>query len=1241
MRIEHRVAIYNRYAFSHLRTVGPSGLLRISFADFLARWARLFERMALWAGRQNGKMIVNRYRKTIHISCNLEIRPKASDMRIPLLIFFAMLIFTAPLTTIAEDADLEFFEKKIRPVLVTHCYECHSADAKKLGGELLLDSRDGVKKGGETGSALDGLNPDKSLLIKAVRYTDDALKMPPKGKLPDSVIADLETWVRNGAADPRDQPISRKVTASWKEFMQERSDWWSLRPVVRPDVPRTDVAALASSPVDRFIFAKLAESGLVPAGPTDPTTFVRRLSLVLTGLPPTIEQVDRFVAECGTGISTNATNPLPGDVVERLVDSLLQSPQFGEQWARHWMDCVRFSETHGNEWNYEVHHAWRYRDYLIRAFNDDVPYDQFIREHLAGDLLPRPRWNEKDQFNESVIGTGFYRFGEVNHDDCISLRSLGYDLADNQIDTLTKAFQATTVACARCHKHKLDPISSEDYYGLLAVLRSSRNVSHCFDAPTVNADKKQRLRELKSLIRRELAPMWESEYSHFADYMFAASAVRAKRPAPEEMTKKLDPRRLEKWVATLAAEKQPFDEPFEIWRRLVAVETPPAADAPVDETKTPLTFEVVLKSLTEQFAKESQERSDFNSKQFVTYADFRNDEPHGWSVGGQSMSEPASRNGDFIVQPEGDTVLQSILPAGRYTHSLSSKLNGTLRSPVLPVGKKYISFQVLGQRSSAVRLVSNNCQLNYANYRALTSPELTWVTFSPPDDRESLRTYAELMTMFDNPKFPDQLSALGGDGGNYKLPWDKASENPRSYFGVTRVVLHDSPEMPKPDVSHLRMLFESGDSSDNKNSQTQGTALDQITHRYAVRILAAITAFRDDKATEDDVRWLDVMLRRELISNKVTQIPDGSEPQSRRCDSLIQEYRKIEAELSLPRVAVGFGDGGQGIAQPVFTRGDCTRPGEAVPRRYLEVLSKSVEPFTSQGSGRMELADQIASPNNPLTARVMVNRIWHHLFGTGLVRTVDDFGHVGEVPSHPELLDYLASDFIERGWSVKQLIRSLVLTRTFQMSNQTSLQSRDVDPQNRCLQHYPARRMEAESVRDTILAASGSLDRTLYGPSIQPFREKEYADRRLFPGPLDGNGRRSIYIKNNLMEGPKFLGTFNFPGGKVVQGRRDVTNVPAQALALLNDPFVLQQAAVWSQKLLKKTGDSISTRLETMFRSSLGRSPDAEELSRFEQTVRQLADHYQVPADNVMSNAEVWKDIAHSIFNLNEMIYIP
>ena len=363
---------------------------------------------------------------------------------------------------------------------------------------------------------------------------------------------------------------------------------------------------------------------------------------------------------------------------------------------------------------------------------------------------------------------------------------------------------------------------------------------------------------------------------------------------------------------------------------------------------------------------------------------------------------------------------RAILPAGRFTHILSDKLNGTLRSPGLPPGKANISFQVIGQHSSAVRLVSNNCQLNYKNYHALTSADLHWVTFSPPVDRVDLRTYAELMTMFDNPKFPDQLSALGGDNANYRLPWEKAAENPRSYFGITRIVLHDDPDPPKPEMSHLRRLF-AGD---------EPRSLDEVVARYGAIAEAVVRAWADDKADDDDVRWLDTLLRRGLLGNTLKKSP--------RRASLVNEYRMLEATLSLPRVIAGVSDGGPGIEQPVFVRGDCTRPGATVARRYVEALSQSSGPFTVSGSGRLELAEQIASAENSLTARVMVNRVWHHLFGTGLVRSVDDFGHAGEPPSHPELLDHLADRFVAEGWSVKRLIRSIVLTRTFQMANRPS-----------------------------------------------------------------------------------------------------------------------------------------------------------------------------------------------------------
>jgi hypothetical protein len=1062
----------------------------------------------------------------------------------------------------AQDVGADFFERKIRPILVEHCYECHSAKAKRVRASLLLDTRDGLRKGGETGPAVEPGRPDRSLLIHAVRFTDDNLKMPPKGKLPATAIADLEEWIRIGAPDPRGAAVVAKSSDSWDEIVKARRDWWSLRPVARPVAPQPKNAS-SKNPVDRFWLTKLEENDIPPAAAADPKTLIRRLSLVLTGLPPTPEDVDTFVRACGP-LTTG--QPLPNAAVEKLVDSLLASPHFGERWARHWMDVVRFTETHGNEWNYEVHHAWRYRDYLIRAFNEDVPFDQFVREHVAGDLLSEPRHNRKERFNESVIGTAFYRFGEVNHDDCISLPQIGYDLVDNQIDTLTKAFQATTVACARCHDHKLDAVSMRDYHGVLGILRSSRQVSHTIDDPDVNAELRQKLGVLKRALRRVLADAWLRRLGTLEGDLLA-------RPLGKE---------------------PPMDDALAPWEALSR------------ELEKSSAFADAWKKVIDRFAVESNARTKFNRDQFTVLADFRQGSWPDWQVGGQGFGEAPSRPGDFSVVG----FERGLLPAGAYTHALSPRLNGTLRSPVLSTNKKWISFHVLGEQTSAVRLVSNNCQLNYKNYRALVVPQPRWISFPIPEDPTGLRVYAELMTKFDNPKFPDQLGKLGGDNRDDRIPWEKAASDPTSYFGVTQVVLHDKPGEPKAEFSTT--ILDQAPASRN-----------ELATRHVRRLEAALSAWSDDKANDDDVRWINAFLTRGLL--------DAPAKTDSKVASLIGYYREIEKGLSLPRIVPGMADCGPGIDQPVFVRGDCTRPGETTPRRYVEVLAPT--PIKSSGSGRRELAEILASRDNPLTARVFVNRVWHHLFGAGFVRTVDDFGHVGDRPSHPELLDHLAAEFMDDGWSVKRLIRRIVLSRPFRTTHEPSSAAVRIDPENRLLHHYPARRMEAEAIRDSILAASGRLDRTLYGMSIPSHREKANEYRRLFPGPPDGNGRRSIYIKVTLMEAPKFLDAFDFPGGKVTQGRRDVTSVPAQALALLNDPFVRQQADVWAKQIVARAERGIEDRVNGMFRTALGREPTTVERDRFIGFVREL-----VPGND---ETHVWSDVAHTFFNLQEFVTIP
>ena len=1118
----------------------------------------------------------------------------------------------------AAAADHDFFERRIRPILVKHCYECHSATSKKLGGNLRLDTRAGWRTGGDNGPAIVAGEPKKSLLFTAVRYDDDSLQMPPAGKLPQAAIDDLERWIKDGAADPRveDTAVATKKQPDWSETLAARRSWWSLQPVRKPDVPpAVDRAAneppASLHPIDRFIAAGLSKQSLEPAPPADPRTLYRRLSLVVTGLPPKPEEVDDFVRRGHDGVSYAA-----------LVDRLLASPHFGERWARHWMDVVRFSETHGNEWNYEVPYAWRYRDYLIRAFNADVPYDRFVQEHIAGDLLTDPRVNHAEQFNESVIGTAFYRFGEVNHDDCIGLRQIGYDLADNQLDTLTKAFQATTVACARCHDHKIDAVSTRDYHALLGVLRSSRSVMHTIDLPEANGRTIARLQELKKQIRPLLADAWTRDTADIGRYMRAAAAAHLKRPDAAQLGKGLNAERLARWQKVLNEKSTP-DDPFAPWRSFVS------------DADDPSSFSANWDAFKNNFYKESKER--FAAQQNATiWAEFRGSDIFGWQARGQGIGR--FRSGDlesygakagryptggneFVVAPSGDVLIAAILPAGFFTHTVSDKLNGTLHSPPLPATGKYISLEVVGRRSAAVRLVSNNCQLNYKNYRALTSDEPTWVTFSMPDDRATLGTYVELMTMLDNPKFPDQLSALGGDKANYRLPWDEAAGDKRSYFGVTRVLIHDDPKPPGPTFDNTSELLYHSPKS-----------LDDLADAYGKIILRASSLWRDGIGFSHSPAWLDAFLRRGLLSNSAQELSEVAK--------LVDEYRRIEADLQTPRITPGLGDFGSGFDQPIFVRGDWQRPGPKVARGYLEVLGAD-EFRIDAGSGRLELAHRIGSDDNPLTARVMVNRTWHHMFGAGLVRTVDDFGRIGELPSHPALLDYLAARFVEEGWSVKKLIRFIATSQTFRAAAAPSTAAVEVDPENRLLSHYPARRLEAEGIRDALLAASGRLDRSMYGPSVQPYRETANNDRRLFPGPLDGAGRRSIYIKFNLMESAKFLSAFNIPGGKVAQGRRDVSQVPAQALALLNDPLVAQQAGVWAEHLVKNAGDTRDARIARMFLTAYGRPPRRAEQVEFAALIMELAKQHGVAEKQVLTSVPVWRDAAHALFTTEEFIYIP
>ena len=1020
----------------------------------------------------------------------------------------------------------DFFETSIRPVLARNCYACHSVE--KQFASLRVDSREALLLGGQRGPAIVPGKPEDSLLFKAIQHRD--LKMPVGGKLKDGDIAAIGEWIRQGAAWPKSiasLPVPDK-------YAQQVKQHWAFQQPVASSQRRS---------IDQFIRAELQRKSLFASQPANRRTLLRRLSYVLTGLPPTAEEVERF------------ENAAVGQY-EKEVDRLLASPRFGEHWARYWLDIVRYAETRGYEWNYEISGAWRYRDYVIRAFNADVPYDQLIHEHVAGDLLKQPRINEAEQINESVIGTAFYRLGEAGHDDCIQFRELATDVVDNQIDTLTKTFQGVTVSCARCHDHKLDPIPTVDYYGLYGILNSSRQVSQTIDAPTANSSAVARLRGIKARIRQELAQLWKSELP-------SVSTKLASLPKAEGIE---DPGYL---LQQVQCETVGLDEYF------------PAA----------------FQKFGESYRKQAALRAEFNRTNFQPL--------DGWTASGMGLRDGVSSAGDFAIAGETDLAIRGIYSAGYYSFLDSNRLNGALRSIALPKNRKFVSIKSLGGRLGARRTVIDNCAIG-ENYKLLENDRPEWTKLETFSKQETLSVFLELVTRFDNPRLPDRPGMVKAD----QLKW---LEEPASYFGFQKAVLHDVDESPKEELDHMLPLFAGAPPVNQK----------QLADRYVSYLHSVIERWALNNSTDQDVVWLNWMLRARMVSNESNAAP--------ALTKLIEEYRRVEATLKEPRVVDGMADAGPGHDTPVFRSGDPKSFGPVAPRRLLSRILGE-QPFSSQGSGRLELAERIASPSNPLTARLMVNRIWHQVFGRGIVSTVDNFGTLGEKPSHPELLDSLAMEFVQQGWSMKKLIRTMVLSETFRQSGETQPRALEVDPQNTLLHHYPLRRLAAESLRDSMLAASGELREQLYGKSIDPPREEAKDYRRLFAGPLNGNGRRSIYTKITRMEGAKFLETFDAPTPMVTRGARDVTNVPAQALTLLNDPFVILQAEALARRVLAVPDQE---RCDALFRFALGRRPANAETMRFNALRQKLIGMGPGGEDGL----SVWKHLAHTLLNSKEFLY--
>jgi Protein of unknown function (DUF1553)/Protein of unknown function (DUF1549)/Planctomycete cytochrome C len=959
------------------------------------------------------------------------------------LIYVSLLMFwlTAPAWAQTPDA-LEFFEKRIRPLLAEHCQKCHGAEKQK--GHLRLDSRAAILKGGDSGPALVPGDVAQSRLLKAIGYGDPELCMPPRGKLPDPLINDLTQWVKQGAVWPDDAKNQKLAVA--KEFdLKARSRHWSLLPLKSASAPAVKNQTWSQSPIDAFILAKLEEKGLAPAPPADPRTLLRRLHFDLVGLPPPARAVEEFVA-AWDGASAKRQS-----LIERVADRLLASPQYGERWARHWLDLVRYAETHGHEFDVDIPDAWQYRDYVIRAFHDDVPYDQFVREHIAGDLLPKPRRNPTTKINESILGTGFWWLGEAKHSP-VDSRADQADRIDNQIDVFGKAFLGMTIACARCHDHKFDAISTKDYYALAGYLQSVRPDRAFIDSA------EQRLRQLEPL--------------------------RALRAAI---------------MATLP--RQQFVEP--------QLDTGPG----------------------------------------VLFAKFSKGSFGAWTVTGDAFGDRPSAAGDVLIRSERSSdPIRAIPPGLAHSGLISTKLQGTLRSPTFVIQHKNIHYRVAGKQAQ-VRLILNGLQL-------IQEPIYGGLKFNLDD--ETLRWHTQDVTMW---------------------------QGQRAFIEV----LDHGPGY---------------------------AALEQVV-------------FSDESRPPSEARGL------------VSKLPLVTDDNRAQVAPLLEEFRKAEAALAPPHRALASADG-TGVNECVFIRGNSKNLGEVVPRRFLEVFGGCERLPPNSGSGRLELAEQMLDPaKTPILPRVLVNRVWQHYFGAGIVRSPDDFGALGQAPTHPELLDYLATEFVKNGWSLKKLHKMIVMSATYQQASSPKMSEAtlggQIDPENRLLWKMPVRRLEAEAIRDALLAVSARLDTTVGGPSV-PVHLTPFMVGRGRPGvsgPLDGNGRRSIYIavRRNFLT-PMFV-AFDYPTPFSTMGRRSVSNVPAQALTMLNNPLVVQQAELWAKKVLAEPGLTSEQRVRTMYETALCRPPTPPESDEALAFLQEQARIYGRQDD-----PRAWADFAHVLFNLKEFIFV-
>ena len=1064
-----------------------------------------------------------------------------------------------PAATAQDREGVEYFELHIRPLLAEKCYACHSAETMAMG-ELRVDSADGLLRGGSRGPALAPGDAAASLLLKAVSYNSLELKMPPTGKLAAEQIAHLEAWIRMGAPDPR--------TATATPAVEEGIDlatgrqFWSFRPVRDPVPPEVPGDSWARNPIDRFILSRMADAGLQPAPDADRRTLLRRVTFDLTGLPPSPTDIEAFLEDASP------------DAFARAVERLLGSPHYGERWGRHWLDLVRWAETNGHEFDNNKLDAWRYRDYVIEAFNSDLPYTQFLKEQIAGDLLP-PRLSSDGTHYVNPVAAGMYWLWEVLNSPTDSIQARA-DIINNQIDVLTKATQGLTVACARCHDHKFDPIPTADYYSLFGILNSIQMSEVCIDSPERKEQIRAAAREIAD-INREIEAVLRPGHAHGA----AGITERLLAAAEESEDEDRSPLALELEYA-LTEPSHPL--------YLFAKASQPIAEGEGFAAR----MAALREEMAEWSAKADRDHPIWKERRDEIYEDF--EEGLGkWSSTGEAFGGAPIRSvpADRRMSGYAGQALAASFGGG------SNGFVGTLTTDKFRMPARYVHVRMAGDPySSRLREV--------AALRFTVIADEHKSGHAMPSGEGRLRWHTIAMTKERGRICAIEIIDRDRDGA----------------IAVDQIVFSWDPK-PPPVAGPLdaRVLAIAADESINSigdlaqayGSLADGLASDPDRSNADQALLAAITG---QSRLEDGRQFL-------------------SAADAETVDSLAERRRRANDRIPPSTFAMSSQDW-KPSDSPIHIRGNHENPGAIAPRQFLQVIAGSdQEPFRD-GSGRLELARWVASERNPLTARVLVNRVWHHHFGRGIVASTDDFGRMGEQPSHPDLLDHLASRFVASGWSVKDLHRLIVLSSTYRMSSVESSEALESDPSNRLLSRFPVRRLEAEAIRDSVLAVAGSLDPSVGGPSVPP-HISEYQDGRGKPksGPIDGLGRRSVYmqVRRNFLP-PLFL-AFDYPLPISAEGRRGVSAVASQALLMLNNQFVAEQAERWARQV-RSASQEPHDRLRGMYLRAYGRPPVESEIEQLEEFLSTQVDS----ATDAGSSADRWTDLAHAMLNTAEFLFL-